>query len=322
MTGLSKRQMRLRFGFNPRLVETLLATGVLRLLPGGSPLRQRIDSESLGDLVEGAHFVVCRECGGRVAILTMKHLRSCCALTTQQYQERHPDALLVSSLCSTNKVKTREQRKAQSEKLKKRFQTPDGGFTREQIRVASVRVQASGYKEQAATHLRALNSLPETKAARGAETKQRWETGNLRDVVQTWHREHRQESLIGAAYARRFIRRKRTKLHMRLKEALVVAGICSETEFEVGYYSIDEAIPDLQISIEADGCYWHGCSVCGFPPQPNIQKYDRAKETYLTRRGWTIVHLPGHEILHNLEQCVTKVQEAVLARRMYEVAHA
>lgn len=55
MTGLSKRQMTLQFGFNSDLVETLLEEEVLHLLPCCTPLRQKIDSDSLGNLVENVH---------------------------------------------------------------------------------------------------------------------------------------------------------------------------------------------------------------------------------------------------------------------------
>jgi len=64
-----------------------------------------------------------------------------------------------------------------------------------------------------------------------------------------------------------------------------------ESQFLAKYYSIDFAFPELKIAIEADGDYFH-INPEFFPegPKSSVQKRnagrDKAKNTYLTARGW------------------------------------
>ena len=315
MKGLSKRQVGLMYGFNLRLVETLIECGELRILPGCTPRRPRIDPESLRGLREGEHFVVCRQCGAWVAQATSKHLKACSGTDLDHYKRAFPDAPLMSSFCASNKAKTATQRQAQSEKLRARFCTPEGEKTRGQISAASKAMQAGPYGQKAAAHLRAFNEDPANRAKRRDETSARWQQGDLREAVEGWHRDNRERSLQSAAHARRHIRKKYTKLHQRLRKALQDAGVVSQTEHEVGFYSIDEAVPELKLAIEADGCYWHGCASCGFAGRPEIHRYDKAKMTYLTRRGWEVLRFPGHEILANPTACARQVVEVARQRR-------
>ena len=96
--GLSKRQIILQYGFNSRLVETLLDRGVLTILPECTPLRPKIDPLSVGNLVEDEHYVVCQECGAFQAQVTTKHLRVCSGLTLAEYLAKHGGAVVLSSL--------------------------------------------------------------------------------------------------------------------------------------------------------------------------------------------------------------------------------
>lgn len=71
--GLSKRQLRLNYGFNARHLETLLEEGVLLYEPNPtSSLRRKISTSSLQNLVEGKHYVICKECGSYQAQITSK----------------------------------------------------------------------------------------------------------------------------------------------------------------------------------------------------------------------------------------------------------
>jgi len=315
MTGLSKRQLVLKYKFNAQLVETLLREGVLILAVGCSPRRQKIDVGSLGNLVEGTHYIVCLECGAFQASLTTKHLRVCSGRTLADYKQRHPAAPLSSTLSVKNHAKTGAQKQVQSQMLKSRFRTPEGMSTRQQISAASKRLHASGYRKQAAAHLKKLNADPEQRRKRGEESKARWVTKEFRERIQSWQEGNREAVLASAAHARRHIRRKCSRPHMAFKRALLAASVGGfETEHEVGYYSIDEGHPDLKIAVEVDGCYWHGCKQCGFPGVGEITKLDRRKTTYLTRRGWEIIRFPEHEIKVDLDGCVDRLRQAVERR--------
>jgi len=312
--GLSKRQIQLRYGFNARLVGTLLNEGVLTTLPGCTPLRPKVDLASLVNLRVGEHYIVCQECGAYQAQITTRHLKSCSDLDLASYQKKYPDEPLLSAWCSKNKVKTDKQRNAQSATLKARFQTPEGDITRQQISVHAKKVMVEGYQKQAVLHLRALGNDPIIRESRRLEMLNRWSSGEFRGVVEGWHREHREESLYWAAHARRYSR-KVSKPHRRFKVALLGAGISGFiTEFEVAFYAIDEAHPELKIAIEVDGCYWHGCTRCGFPGVGNNPRRDKSKTTFLRNRGWEVFRFPTHELKEDLGGCVTAVQEALEQR--------
>ncbi len=313
--GLSKRQVSLQYGFNTRLIEALLDKGVLTVLPGCTPLRPKIDLASLRNLVEDEHYVVCRECGSYQAMISTKHLRACSGTDLVRYKENHPNAPVMSALAAENKAKTEAQKVAQSDKLKARFKTIKGEETRRQIAKASRRLHDSGYREKAAAHLRNLNNDPDQRELLREKTLARWASGDLREIVEGWHRDNRKESLACAANARRHIKKKRSKLHLRFKRAMIDSGLSGfVTEHEVGFYSIDEAHPVLKIAVEVDGCYWHGCEECGHPGIGEIKVLDRRKTTFLTRRGWQVIRVQEHEIKADINACIGQLREIIEQR--------
>jgi len=310
MKGMSKRQVELQFGFNTKLVETLLDQGVLKWMPGGTPLRQKIDPVSLGNLHEGEHYVVCRSCGAFQALITIKHLRSCSGLTLAQYEDRFPDTQSMSNLASVRRARTEEQRIHQSDVLKVRFQTEAGKVTRQQISDASKRMMANGYYATAAEYLRKMSRSPERRAKVSQQMKDLYATG--RNPAKEWHANHVEESRQGAAEARRHIKKKRTRPHLQLKDAMVAGGLDGFlTEYEVGYYAIDEARPDIKLAVEMDGCYYHGCADCGLPGLAGNRRIDKAKTTCLTNRGWTMLRVRECEVKRDLVGCVERIRLVV-----------
>ena len=301
------------------LVLSLIQAGVLRFLPNPSNQQwPEIDPESLVNVVEGDHYVVCLECGEKLAVINWAHLRYCANLNQDEYLLRHPGAAVLSKLSSSLKARTDEQNKFQSDKLKARFKTPDGEITRKQMSDATIKMLANGGLERVTTQLRAMNKDPVQRAKLSELAKIRWLDEDFRDKMKGWRLKNPEKSKALAANARRYIKRKRTRLHAQLKEALLRVGLDTITEYEVGYYSIDEALPDLKISIEADGCYWHGCNLCGFSGRPETRRYDCTKESYLKNRGWVILHFPGHRILEDADKCAQEVAEVVKARTQKE----
>lgn len=297
-------------GFDHVQIKTLLSKGIIYCFPES----KKIDPSSFENVKKGEHYICCRECGSRVFQIVTRHLRGCSGMSLSEYKEKHPQAPIMCSFTSKNKAKTPQQKKAQSEKLKRRFQTPEGEITRKQISEASRRLHhEQGYREKAAAHLRAYGKDPEVRKQRREKTKARWDSGELRETVEGWHQDNRELSLRMAKKARRHIGRKRTKLHLNFKQALHKAGLGRyfETEFEVGFYAVDEADPELQLAVEIDGCYWHSCPVCGYEGPPENRGLDQRKNTYLTKRGWTVLRFWGHEVRTNLDQCVGQVKTMI-----------
>lgn len=303
---LSPRQVSLQYGFNPRAVLELLAEGVL-VMRG-----RKITLESLGSLVEGVQYVRCLECGAYAAMIHATHLLMCSGLTMEAYLSRHPGALMLSDRSKERKAKTPEQREAQSKKLKARFQTIEGETTRWQISEAARRMQASESGLRCQEHLRKMGADPRVRAQRQVETRERWVSGEFRGQVQGWHQDNKDLSNAFAARARRGIQQKRTRLHLGFKALMVEQGVTGfVTEYEVGYYSVDEAHPGLKIAVEVDGCWWHSCPECGLHGPPGTLRVDKAKNTYLTNRGWMMIRLWEHEIHRDPMGCISRVKQVV-----------
>lgn len=316
-SGITKRQVILRYGFNAKTLDGLIAARILKIahVKPGKRSTTYLDTKSVAALEPGQHYVVCAECGAFQNQMTTKHLRACSGMVLNKYRERHPKAMLVSGYSAKNKQKTETQKRAQSEKLKARFQTPEGEVTRKQISLAAKRKMDSGYREQAAAHLRALNT-PEARQTNSRRMKILWAQEGHRKKLAKWRAENRDKVLETVAHARSFITRTFTAPHRRVKLALTEAGLDGfVTELRVGFYHIDEAHPELKLAVEIDGCYWHGCTVCGFEPLSGMRARDRSKDSFLRNRGWQVVRLAEHAIRADLDECVGRVKKAVEGRR-------
>jgi very-short-patch-repair endonuclease len=273
--AVSKKSLESSYGFNFKHLQTLLSAGVLTTLGHG------VSTDSLANLEEGVHYVVCLECGSKQAAITSKHLKMCSGVTLSEYKTRHPHALLASSVTNKSRAKSAEQKLRQSETLKARFQTPAGEVTRKQISEAAKKLMATEYRQKASDHLRDYAKQHREEFSRLA--RERWQDPEFRAVVEA--------ALIEAG----------------------VQGMCRE--FSIGYYRVDEAIPDKKVAIEIDGCYWHGCSKCGFPGHPDTLALDVRKSTYLVNRGWKIIRIPEHRVKEDLQKVVQEVVEVLHAGR-------
>lgn len=314
--GLSRNEVLRATGLNQKHFATLIKEGLLQYLPDySSPLRKKVDPESLWNLIEGEHYVECLKCGAKQAQMTTKHLRVCSDTDLDHYQNDYPDAPILCTLTSENKAKTEAQKRHQSRVLKKRFQTPEGEKTRKQISEASKRLMQTGYRQQAAEHLRQLNRSEKRRKQLSKETTKRWEEdGDLRAAVMDWHADHPKESKRLAAQARSHIR-KVSKIHKKIKSALVEEGIQGFiTEYEIGFYAIDEANPDLKIAVEVDGCYWHSCPLCGLEGPLENKDLDKRKNSYLENRGWRVIRIWEHDINADIDKCIQRINLAVKRR--------
>jgi len=320
---ITKRQALLKYGFNERTFRALMAEKIIqpcRITAGKRPTFFFSSSDLDSSLVQGEHYVVCKECGAYQNQITSKHLNSCCSGNLEDYKKKFPDESILSNFTALRKAKTEEQKKVQSKKLKKRFQTPEGGETRKRISDSAKALMQTEYREIAIAHLTKLNQSDKYRKIRRKQAQERWASGELRKIVEQWHAEHREESLEGAKNARRFIQRKRTKLHLGFKEKMEKEGFGNfQTEHEVGYYSIDEADPRLKIAVEINGCYWHSCPKCGLKGPKNTLHTDKSKSTYLCNRGWDILVLWEHDIHKDPVGCIQKIKKLVEQREHQEV---
>ena len=93
-----------------------------------------------------------------------------------------------------------------------------------------------------------------------------------------------------------------SSIHCRLRQTLASLGLCPAEEFCVGHYSLDFAVPNLKLAIEADGDFFH-CHPELYPNGPtcSIQrrnfKNDKAKNAFLKQAGWTVLRFWETDIL-------------------------
>jgi DNA mismatch endonuclease (patch repair protein) len=238
--------------------------------------------------VEGIDYIVCPHCGRHLSCLTMMHNKVCNdpnfkPLYSEVYIKKHK--------------KTEKQKRHQSEKLKERFKTPDGENTRKQIGEASKRLNADPeFKKRKSAISKEIQNRPENRLSRALTSKKMWTDPVFKSKKKQYVLENLVELQESARRARSFLK-KQSKLHIRYKGSMLEKGLNGFiSEYPYGPYSIDEADPLAKIAVEVDGCYWHGCSSCGYEGDSRIKSIDKKKTSYLKNRGWVILRIKEHEI--------------------------
>ena len=94
-----------------------------------------------------------------------------------------------------------------------------------------------------------------------------------------------------------------SKLEFKMQDIMVKAGLSAIHQYKIGFYMVDFAFAQQKVVIECDGDYWHSL--------PNNMANDRRKNTYLTRQGWCVIHLPEHKINSVPGECLQLIQEAL-----------
>jgi len=317
---LSLRQVSLRYGMNTSHINELTDIGVLTIVTGCTPKRPKYDMAQVNALRSGEHYVVCHACGQWAGQITTKHLNVCSGMTVGAYKAQWTNEPLLCNAVSKNKAKTASQRQHQSDTLKARFRTPEGERTRTQIAHASARMHQGDAGARSRSALIHLNHTKIRRDATSEHTKAMWLSGTLRDKVLQWHRDNRETSLRSASHARTYIRdrtmvaaraalSRTSKMHLRFKQRMNAAGLTGfVTEGMVGPFAVDEASYELRLAVEVDGCYWHGCAVCGFRGVSRTLNNDKSKDAYLKASGWFVLRIPGHQILDNADAAINSVR--------------
>ncbi len=96
--------------------------------------------------------------------------------------------------------------------------------------------------------------------------------------------------------------KKDTKIEVKIQNFLKELGIEYFThqymKIEYGY-QCDILIPSMNLIIECDGCYWHGCKICNLKKNKNIIEQiekDKIRTQELTEQGFRVIRLWEHEI--------------------------
>jgi len=76
-------------------------------------------------------------------------------------------------------------------------------------------------------------------------------------------------------------------------------------EMPWGFHQVDIFI-EPNIVLEVDGCYWHGCTECGYS-NPEKTKKDQHVTTELERQGLRVFRFWEHEIKEDVKKLIDKI---------------
>lgn len=165
-------------------------------------------------------------------------------------------------------VKYSEERLARNaERLKNptHLNTPEAIAKREKTRKGAKRSEASKARMSASAKRRFARMSEEEKA----------------NYLQIWVE-------AGQEAAKQFT--KDTVIEKTVEATLKASGVEYIKQFQVSYYRCDFYIPETNTIIEAHGCYWHQCPVCGYNNHrtEEIRAKDVRKIAYLESKGYTV----------------------------------
>jgi len=104
-------------------------------------------------------------------------------------------------------------------------------------------------------------------------------------------------------------------------EALINEGILGWERQSKMIGNPDVFFPHYNIAVFLDGCFWHGCLICGHIPKSNFKYWqtklkrnierDLAKTSILQSQGFVVLRFWEHEILNDLTHCVGLLKEKI-----------
>jgi very-short-patch-repair endonuclease len=283
---LSKRAFSLKFNFESQWLRVLCKRSIIHSYKIGK--RDFIDDGVWLFLKKGVHYVECPHCGKKMASITKKHYKSCGGV---------PGKNEYCELYKESHTKTDSQKNRQSRILKARFQTAEGQITRELIGKESRRINSNpDFLARKRKICKEVQNRPEMREMHRKKSKEMWASKLFRDKRMKQIDKDIENLRAMVSRARSFLK-KTSSLHLNYKKAMLEKGLKGFiSEYAFGPYSIDEADPFAKIALEIDGCYWHGCTTCGYPGDPKIHVIDKKKATYLKNRGWVIFRVREHEL--------------------------
>jgi len=99
---------------------------------------------------------------------------------------------------------------------------------------------------------------------------------------------------------------KDTRIEIAMEKELIKNKFNYIKQFCISKISVvDFYLPDYNIVIQCDGCYWHGCQFCRSIPIRIIK--DAEQNVALIKSGYTLFRFWEHEIHDSLESCFKKI---------------
>lgn len=95
------------------------------------------------------------------------------------------------------------------------------------------------------------------------------------------------------------IHTKDTNIEVYVSRQLDKEGILYEQQKRVGRYVVDFLLAGQNLIIEVNGCYWHGCELCGYNTTEHLERraHDEKRAAYLAKSGYMVAVLWQHDLL-------------------------
>ncbi len=165
-----------------------------------------------------------------------------------------------------------------------------------------------------------------------SEAKTQWHKDNpkrsktVSDQLQQWYEEHPEDRAKNMALARSKSKYFNTKIEQKVEQLLKdlkVKYTAQRTIKELPeiyrFHHWDFLLPTKMIAIEADGCYWHGCSICHPERQDELkEEIDTAvlRDQAASKQGWTILRFWEHEVNEDFEHVAQVIEESLSERKV------
>ncbi len=86
-----------------------------------------------------------------------------------------------------------------------------------------------------------------------------------------------------------------TKPERVFEDQLQAAGLCYEKQVRIGTMLVDFYLPQYNLVIEIDGCWWHGCSDCHPDGGAKLDQFKERKSS-LEVLGYDAIRIWEHEL--------------------------
>lgn len=111
--------------------------------------------------------------------------------------------------------------------------------------------------------------------------------------------------------------RKVTKPEQIVAHILSSLGIEYETQYAIGYYTVDFFVPGANLVIQADGDFWHA-NPKNYPTpetlsevQTKQQRKDKACNTFLRNKGFKLLRIWENDLYKQPEYCAQLIRDQI-----------
>lgn len=108
-----------------------------------------------------------------------------------------------------------------------------------------------------------------------------------------------------------------TSIELKIREELEKRGFVKDIDYYCNVplckvANVDIYLPEYQIVIECDGCYYHNCSIHFPEHHKETRDADERKTRILTYNGFNVYRFWEHDINKSAEKCINQIEFQML----------